>query len=684
MKKISHLAVMLAIATSGVAQATDFVTTIGGPQYTNPANGDGVTGTMTFSDWGFIGPYGRTALDFEHLNGFGNGMLDPAAPAFCLADPAACDIGQMQHVVTNDADGLTADRPHTAYASLTNDPEWTNANVDAVTTFYKWAFNSGGGSRFSNMLIDLDGDYHVAKNDMKFEFYNVLKYRQIGTEGATPDQDWSNSLAFHPYALTDGKGWCGSIEATHPGTLEAMAGQITFDVAFDVYFNLGDYDGDGVNSYSYMNTEIVRDFEMRSYGDLHIDVTTTLGDRQVMDARAIVNNTSPVDPMYAAGSTPVISIDMPVDENFYNTVSFMGGGVTDYNQNCVVLNEVWNNFGVQGVNFGPGIDKIDHVLDVPQGPNFTTECATAGGVVQNHAFSEYAFILRADGNRFVDWFDEATYGPNPIDTEADAVMAWNDNCTNVANADQQDTDADGYGNACDADFNNDNIVNSLDLGLFKQMFFSSGDVMADLNADGIVNSLDIGLFKSKFFQAPGPSQVAVNQGLKMTNKINAFKGNLNMTNKFYILLGTLLFVFSTLVNAGANVSFSEHAVKSRTGNTFTLDVLMSGFPTTEGGGLVLHFNSRKLQVTNVTVDTSVWNFVNKVGDIDNTNGTISDILFSSYQGVIGSAKIATIEFQAIHKGKGKITMEESTVNPFSSNGQNINVTFTPTKVRIRR
>ena len=86
----------------------------------------------------------------------------------------------------------------------------------------------------------------------------------------------------------------------------------------------------------------------------------------------------------------------------------------------------------------------------------------------------------------------------------DGYLDVNDNCTIVAN-DQLDTDGDGYGNACDSDFNNDGISNSLDLGLFKTAFFSSGVQQTDINGDNIVNSLDLGLFKKQFGAAPGPS-----------------------------------------------------------------------------------------------------------------------------------------------------------------------------------
>lgn len=91
------------------------------------------------------------------------------------------------------------------------------------------------------------------------------------------------------------------------------------------------------------------------------------------------------------------------------------------------------------------------------------------------------------------------------DSDSDGVPDFIDNCTEVANMMQTDIDFDGYGNACDGDLNNDNFVNSLDLGIFKQMFMFSGNIPADFNDDFIVNSLDLGMFKQMFFKPPGPS-----------------------------------------------------------------------------------------------------------------------------------------------------------------------------------
>jgi hypothetical protein len=93
------------------------------------------------------------------------------------------------------------------------------------------------------------------------------------------------------------------------------------------------------------------------------------------------------------------------------------------------------------------------------------------------------------------------------DSDGDGVVDGDDNCTLVPNADQRDTNGDGFGNICDADLNNDGIVNAVDLGLFKSVFFTT-DADADFNGDGVVNAIDLGVLKGGFFGPPGPSGVA--------------------------------------------------------------------------------------------------------------------------------------------------------------------------------
>jgi uncharacterized repeat protein (TIGR01451 family) len=95
------------------------------------------------------------------------------------------------------------------------------------------------------------------------------------------------------------------------------------------------------------------------------------------------------------------------------------------------------------------------------------------------------------------------------DSDEDGVEDFEDNCTQVANASQCDSDADGFGNHCDADFDNSGFVNFVDLGLLRIGFF--GDSIApeynelDLNCDGAVNMVDLGAFRNLFGSQPGPS-----------------------------------------------------------------------------------------------------------------------------------------------------------------------------------
>ena len=88
--------------------------------------------------------------------------------------------------------------------------------------------------------------------------------------------------------------------------------------------------------------------------------------------------------------------------------------------------------------------------------------------------------------------------------DGDAFADPFDNCLFTPNDDQLDGDNDGYGNACDADLNNDCIVNVVDLGIFRNVFFTP-DPAADLNGDGIVNVVDLGLLRALFFSVPGPA-----------------------------------------------------------------------------------------------------------------------------------------------------------------------------------
>ena len=98
-----------------------------------------------------------------------------------------------------------------------------------------------------------------------------------------------------------------------------------------------------------------------------------------------------------------------------------------------------------------------------------------------------------------------------VDSDSDGVDDLVDNCTNAANPDQRDTDADGYGNRCDADFNGDGNVNLSDYSVFRSAFGTAGPD-EDFNGDGIVNLSDYSIFRKSFGKALGPSCIDTANG----------------------------------------------------------------------------------------------------------------------------------------------------------------------------
>jgi hypothetical protein len=93
-----------------------------------------------------------------------------------------------------------------------------------------------------------------------------------------------------------------------------------------------------------------------------------------------------------------------------------------------------------------------------------------------------------------------------FDADVDGPLDGEDNCIETANADQRDTNGDGFGNACDPDLDDNGIVNFVDLGIMRSVFFQVDDD-ADLNGDGRVNFGDLAVLKQYFFQPPGPSGI---------------------------------------------------------------------------------------------------------------------------------------------------------------------------------
>jgi hypothetical protein len=94
------------------------------------------------------------------------------------------------------------------------------------------------------------------------------------------------------------------------------------------------------------------------------------------------------------------------------------------------------------------------------------------------------------------------------DSDGDGVDDAQDNCSELANAAPQDcdADADGYGNRCDADFNNDGAVGVVDFGAFTMQRTGGGSGAADHDCDGDIDDDDFALFQTSYgTMKPGPS-----------------------------------------------------------------------------------------------------------------------------------------------------------------------------------
>lgn len=93
------------------------------------------------------------------------------------------------------------------------------------------------------------------------------------------------------------------------------------------------------------------------------------------------------------------------------------------------------------------------------------------------------------------------------DDDGDGVPYRFDNCAFIYNPDQRDTDGDGYGNLCDADFDNNGLVNVNDFNRMKARLNITPvvDVNIDLDGNGAVNINDLNRLKTLLGKPPGPS-----------------------------------------------------------------------------------------------------------------------------------------------------------------------------------
>jgi hypothetical protein len=107
----------------------------------------------------------------------------------------------------------------------------------------------------------------------------------------------------------------------------------------------------------------------------------------------------------------------------------------------------------------------------------------------------------------------ASAGPLPggTDSDGDTVEDAFDNCTMASNSNQDDTDHDGCGNACDnlgCDLTNDGIVGGPDYVVLQGDYgCNTPPCPGDCTGDGVTGGPDFVALQSSYGQSNGPSGI---------------------------------------------------------------------------------------------------------------------------------------------------------------------------------
>jgi len=150
------------------------------------------------------------------------------------------------------------------------------------------------------------------------------------------------------------------------------------------------------------------------------------------------------------------------------------------------------------------------------------------------------------------------------------------------------------------------------------------------------------------------------------------------------IMAVFLLMLSGHVSA-ATITWASPVTNVNTNDTFTIDIIGTGFTSTvDGGGVNFSYNSNVLNVLSVSVDTNVWDLGVGIsaGAIDNAAGAVNGVMVNTWSGVTGGFSVASVTFQAVASGTTGLSLSEYILNPWAGAGLLLNPDYVDATVTV--